>query len=291
MNTICWKNKYFYIIFLVCILTYVCLVEDVTGRFQHKVTPTVNYLPSGEFLNVVSLGYDAVVADYLWVRSVIYFGDQVETHDDFRWVKHYFNLITELNPNFVAPYEFGGIVLAVDLKDVDASIIILNKGMRNVPQSYERYWLLTFYQAFNYMVYKEDYEKAAQYLKKTIKYQKAPKYIPILLTRLYAGAGNENLALDFIDSFQKTTDNQFIIDALQRRKFELRISSDIKRLQLVLKAFNDRYMFFPNHLETMVFFGAIKAIPIEPMGGKYFIGSDKIVRSTTLHAPLNVNKS
>ena len=249
----------------------------------------VNYLPSGRLLGIAALGYDSLVADLLWIKSVLYFGGEVKRKGDFRWVSHYFTLVTELNPPFEAPYEFGGIVLATQLKDVDASIALLDKGMKNVSKEYERYWLLPFYQAFNYMIYREDYKSAATFLKEAIEYPQAPAFLPFLLTRLYAASDDEVLGLEFLDTFQAANKDPLIDAAIQERREALSISMELAAFQARVTEFQGRFLFTPLSMDLLMILG--KVAPFDDKGGAgYFIGADGIVASPRLKQRLTIHR-
>lgn len=264
----------------------------VRANFPERPRPLVeiNYLPSGKLLRIASLGYDSLVADLLWVKSVIYFGDEVKKKGDFRWVSHYFDLITDLNPPFEAPYEFGGIVLAAQLDDVDGSIALLDKGMKNVSKDYYRYWLLPFYQAFNYMIYKEDYKTAALFLREAIEYPQSPPFLPLLLTRLYAATDDEELGIEFLDTFQSANEDPLIAVALKKRREELRVSMRLSYLQERISHFEERFLFTPYSLDLLITLGVIPPLFYDDDWETYFIGGDGVVGSTALKKRLTINR-
>src|SRR6266496_3338167 len=79
---------------------------------QRATTPKSQefmYLPSGEHLKLVSLGYDDVVADLLWLEAIQAMGERKFSEAAGHWVGHVLDVVTTLDPQFVRVYEAGGV--------------------------------------------------------------------------------------------------------------------------------------------------------------------------------------
>ncbi len=251
------------------------------------------YLPSGTFLKGAALSYDEMAADLLWIKTVAYFGGHAKTDLDYTWLYHLLDITTTLDPLFSDPYEFGGIVLAVELGDVDKSIAILNKGMANVPTQHKRYWYLPFFNAFNYMYYKGDNLRAARYLEIAAQSPHSPAYLPLLVARLYARSDDPGLAISFLEEMLRSTDSPELQEKLQRRIRELMVERDIRFLEQGRDQFLAQTGRYPNTLAELVENGFIKNIPPEPFGGTYLLApEDHSIRSSmTERLQLHINKA
>ncbi len=67
------------------------------------------YLPSGNMITVISLGFDQLVADILYIRMIDYFSTHLMTDHTYVWFYHIADLITTLDPQFRFPYMFAGL--------------------------------------------------------------------------------------------------------------------------------------------------------------------------------------
>ncbi|MFH1625453.1 MAG: hypothetical protein ABID54_09915, partial [Pseudomonadota bacterium] len=83
------------------------------------------YLPSGRFLKPAALGFDELLADFLWVKAVTYFGGHYLTDKRYEWLYHILDVTTTLDPRFEYVYEFGGIILSIEGNQIKESIALL----------------------------------------------------------------------------------------------------------------------------------------------------------------------
>jgi tetratricopeptide (TPR) repeat protein len=98
----------------------------------------IYYLPPKKWLRPLSLGYNEALRSLLWVKSLIYFGEQVEIGGSHRWLKNYIEAMIELDPYFNKIYHWAGLVTIYHVglithEDVKLSIYFLKKGLRYFP--------------------------------------------------------------------------------------------------------------------------------------------------------------
>lgn len=249
----------------------------------------LKYLPSGNFLKGAALSYDELLADILWIKAIGYFGGHAVTDQNYDWLYHILDITTTLDPLFENPYEFGGIVLATEVRDVDQSIAILKKGMENVPKCHKRYWYLPFFLAYDYMFYKADYLNAAHYLEMATQFPQSPRYLPLLVARLYANADDPEIAIAFLDQMIKSTDSKELKEKLAARIKEVMVDRDIRILEAARDQFMITWRRFPEDLNELVMAGLIPAIPKDPFGGRYHISStDYSIQSSSMPGKLKL---
>jgi tetratricopeptide (TPR) repeat protein len=125
---------------------------DSQRRAPLEVEETL-YVNSGEALKRASLGFDGLMADLYWIRTLLYFGEEFERQ---RGSNQYFDIsrlkllqplldiTVELDPKHIAAYRFG----AVFLPDInaDAAIRFVKRGIRNNPDEWRLYQDLGFVQ-------------------------------------------------------------------------------------------------------------------------------------------------
>ncbi len=117
----------------------------------------VEYLPRSEVLSTVASGFDDAVADVLWLRSILYYGELRRGDHRGAFYHQLVETVTDLDPRFEDAYRFGASVLADDLGKVDEGVALLEKGMTSLPNS----WWLPFEVGFiEYTVHMDDREAA-----------------------------------------------------------------------------------------------------------------------------------
>ncbi len=173
----------------------------------------------GEKLKGWSLGYEGLIADWYWVRSLQYMGYKISkskeqtinledlTSLDPRLLYPLLDNATTLDPQFMAAYSYGAIVLPAI--DPEQAIKIAEKGIKNNPDS----WRL--YQHLGYIYWRlKKYEKASETYEKGSKITDAPNFFKFMAARMKTAGGSRETArgiyrqmLDLGDSRVKETAN------------------------------------------------------------------------------------
>lgn len=111
------------------------------------------YVSYGEAIKRASLGFDGLMADVYWIRTLLYFGGEFERQ---RGANQYFDvnrlkllqplldITVELDQKHIAAYRFGAVFLP-DI-DADAAIRFVERGVRNNPDEWRLYQDLGFVQ-------------------------------------------------------------------------------------------------------------------------------------------------
>ncbi len=120
--------------------------------FQEKL-----FLPSGENLKLAALGFDNLYADLLWLRAIQAFGGKwYVINNDMTPILHYFDVVTDLDPQFIEAYKMGNLVIGDEGGDFPRSLEILRKGMvKNFGV-----WELPYLGIYNTVFQMNDYDQA-----------------------------------------------------------------------------------------------------------------------------------
>lgn len=94
------------------------------------------YLPSSAYVQWTTLGYDQIAADALWLRSIQSFGATYANKETLPQLSAYFDVITDLDPHFLAVYRFANLVIGEEGGDFEKGLAILEKGMTKNPDKY-----------------------------------------------------------------------------------------------------------------------------------------------------------
>lgn len=284
------KNITFFLVLVSCMAGLFFTSLNIDKKYPPVIIEDMLYLPSGNFLKGAALGFDEMLADLLWIKALAYFGGHAVTDQDYSWLSHILDIVTTLDPFFQYPYEFGGVVLATEIGDVEKSNQLLEKGMKNVEKTHERYWYLPFFMAFNYMYHKNDYKTAAHYLEIASIFPQSPDYLPLLVSRLYANADSPEIAIPFLTEMIKSTEKPELKEKLKLRLDEVVNQSNIQALEAARQQFFLKVYRYPETIEEMFQKGFILFTPADPRGGRYYISKeDGRVKSTIKTEQLKVH--
>jgi hypothetical protein len=197
------------------------LVHRKLERIQprQKSMESYIYISSAKFLKPFTFGFNQVLADYFWIKTVGYFGEHLMSDRNYPWLYPMLDLVTTLDPQFIWPYYFGGITLSLEAKQVEQSNLILKKAIHYHPDK----WHFLFYLGFNYWYHDNNLLMAATYIKRAAMNPKAPRYLKTFPARLYSEAGQKDAAIQFLVEMKKNTQ-----DIQMRAELDKRIEEILK---------------------------------------------------------------
>jgi hypothetical protein len=158
------RSRPFAVAATVCAVVAVwCMIAFVQTKLtrmtvDHRAPSSMAYVPQTEKIKPFLLGFHTVYADYLWIRTTLYFGGHYLTDRQYPWLVHMVDLVTKLNPHLYPAYEFAGLMIPDVCKNPAAARIILERG---VSSKVEHTWKLYYYLGMIYYKYYDDREMAA----------------------------------------------------------------------------------------------------------------------------------
>jgi hypothetical protein len=246
------------------------------------------YLPPTHFLRAVSLGYEHALADILWFRTINYFGDHYWSDRTYPWLAYMCDVVTDLDPRAVHVYEFGGVMLPWVADRADDGLMLLEKGVRKIPDS----WRLRYLLGFNYYYFKDDLPAATRAFESAMHLPDTPEFVSRMAATIAAAHQGADNAIAFLLEMRRNTPNEEMRAALGERILELALTRDIDALDAAVAAFEARLGRKPADLGELVASGIVAAIPADPFGGQYVLDAENgTVRSTSGHEPRRLQRS
>ena len=192
----------------------------------------------------LTLAFNGLAADWYWMRSLQYVGGKIvryeDTHEgrfinlsslDLKLLPSLLRVSTTLDPQFMAPYEYGAIVLP-ELNQGEA-ISLLNYGIAENPSS----WRLHHYLGYIYWQ-RKDYSQASDIYAAGAKLPGAPAWMAALSARMKAEGGSRGAAREMYrhlyedssdDSVKEMVTKQIMrLDSLDERDVIRRVLTDYR---------------------------------------------------------------
>lgn len=238
-------------------------------RVERAADGRVGVLPDGTTLRVVSLGFERLVADLFWIRTVYYVGDEVSSRAGWPDAERLANLVTDIDPRFDSVYVLMSSVLNGLRHEPDAAIRLLEKGA-----AVSDYWRIHFLLGFQYFMEKQEYVKGAQCLERAIALG-GPHYLQFLVSRLYSSAGDPTTAMQFIAARLKNEETPEVRAELERRYSDLWINRDLGLIDAAVGEFHAAKRRAPKNVAELVTAGLLESEPRDPRGGQYFLANGK----------------
>ncbi|MEE8558103.1 MAG: hypothetical protein V3T14_09485 [Myxococcota bacterium] len=236
--------------------------EPSGAKREGRVGP----LPDGRVVRVLSLGFERLVADLFWLRTVYYIGDERSHAAGYPDGARLAELVTDVDPYFTTAYVIMNAVLSTLRGDPEASIRLLEKGIRFNGH----YWRLHFLQGFNYFFGRGDYAQAAHHIRMAAA-RGGPDYLPFLATRLYVGAGQAETAIAFVLSRLREAETPEVRERLETRLRDLRVARDVSQINGAMERYRAEHGVDPPDVPSLVIAGFLAEEPRDPEGNAYEI--------------------
>ena len=182
----------------------------------------------------LSLGFNGLVADWYWLRSLQYVGRKVDAYrgdftlDDMRplGIKNLGALLDEattLDPQFMAAYEFGAVVLPSI--DREAAIKLVRKGIRENPRAWRLYHQLgyIYWQSGRYAEASDAYAAGARLAG-------APAWMGAMAAQMNVHGGSRQLAREMYRRMYEESADEQVRTLAARRLAQIDSRSEERRV-------------------------------------------------------------
>lgn len=249
-----------------------CAIVGTLVLLERQRPPSVmaaelSYLPRGEYLRIAVLGYRQVVADLIWMKAVQHIGTKRDTQFGYTWTYHAVDVLTDLDPTFVPPYQAAGIFLGTLVGRQEEGVAIVKKGIRHNPSS----WQLPFLAGYISYYERCDAVGAGEFFRIAAQVPGSPSYLPQLAARMTVESGDPTAALEFLDRFSRSVTDERVREALFRRMKEIVQEQDLRFLEESIRRYRLKYGQTPAKVEDLMLHGIIQQLPVDPLGGQYEI--------------------
>ena len=192
------------------IILFACFISSVGLSYQYEEKwgaqqkeEALLYIPKGQYLEKLVLGYQQIASDFLWFKTISYFGQQVIANRNYPWLGNLLESIVALDPEWTFPFHFAGVVMGIESNLVDQSNRIVKRGIEMHPEV----WQFPFYVGFNYYHVKNNSVCGAKYIYQASIIKGSPDYLKPLAIRLSAkGNSRENHILMCTELLKITQD-------------------------------------------------------------------------------------
>lgn len=232
------------------------------------------YFPSGAFLDEVSAGQDEILADYLWLRAIQYYGMHRQTDRQYQWAKHIFHVITALNPRFVEAYRFGGLVLAADANDLAGGIDLLKRGFH----ANQDRWEIPFDLGFLHYLSHQDL-LAAAYFQRAAALPGAGEQVRRFTAFAYRRGGDEVAAQEMWLQMRNTATNPVTREIADYALKDIELQKALSILQAAADAYRGAENTTARSVNDLVRAHLLDEAPNDPFGRGFLIDSSGRVLS------------
>jgi len=232
-------------------LTAVIFLAHWMDSNPHKPpsqSPEEQLYLKGPTLKRMSLAFNGLAADWYWMRSLQYVGRKVvsygDTHEgrfelddlgalDLRLLPSLLRVATTLDPQFMAPYEYGAMILPTF--DHNEAIALLHYGIEQNPTA----WRL--HQHLGYIYWQiGEYSKASETYGTGAKLPGAPRWMAEMSARTAAEGGSRRAAREMYQHLFEEAKDEQVKQLLERRLLQVDSFDERDRIRRVLADYASR---------------------------------------------------
>jgi len=197
---------------------------------------------TGSAARRMSLSFNGLVADWYWMRSLQYVGrrvinqgDKLQLDDlstlDLKLLYPLLDTAATLDPQFIAVYEYGGVVLP-SINDGDA-IKLLKKGIENNPTE----WRLFHHLGYIYWQ-REDYETASAVYAEGAKLPDVPGWMQAMSARMLVEGGSRDTAREIYTRIYEQSEDRTIKNMAELRLKQINSLDERDLIRRVLSEYS-----------------------------------------------------
>ena len=246
-------------------------------------------LPRVEFLRTLGAPQRPLLTEYYWLETIQSIGAAL-TEQEYRDVYDYANLVTDLDPLLYTAYYFAGLTISFNRGretwvNTDESTAILEKGLKAFPQDMP----LKLYLAYNLAYFKHDYRRAGFLLKEVAADPRAPSYAGALATRLLAQSGDIDAGLALAKTLEESAPDEETRAAFALRVKQIQLERVLQQLDAAIAAYKARVGKLPSSVAELLISGDLTQLPVDPLGGRFYIDREGRARSDAEKNRLELN--
>lgn len=247
---------------------------DQTRTSRHRAA-TFRFVPDPGQTRMAATGFEEVLADLMWVRAVLVFGDAMEGHQEAEtsaWLRTMVDTVNTLDPSWRTAYYYGGVTLRV-LGDVDGSDIVFKRGAAALPEEA----FFPFSVGMNAFLYRKDPTAAAEWLAEAASRKNAPRWYHSAAASMKQRGGSIDAGLQYLREQLESTTDEAVRDNILYKIGELEHDKLVEAWTEPCREYRRRVgraLARPGDLKL-----AGISLPANPRGDAWVVGLDGVVRS------------
>jgi tetratricopeptide (TPR) repeat protein len=238
------KNILLLVVIIIALMASIGLVRMIDAR---KPSARDQFADDRLYLNPntakrLALAFNGLAADWYWMRSLQYVGRNIVTFEedhpesftladiDLHLLPSLLRVTTALDPQFIAPYEYGAMVLPE--VSTDEAIALVNSGIANNPTT----WRLNQHLGYIYWKRKE-YQQASATYAAGAKLPGAPPWMAAMGARMSAEGGSRDAAREMYRHLYESSNDKSVKEMVEKQVMRLDYLDQRDEIRNVLNAY------------------------------------------------------
>lgn len=234
--------------------------------YPFEIKENLKIIPNSKISKLVCLDHDGFLADMLFIRITLHSGSlmwkPLSIKFNNTWAYSTMDVVTDLDPKFYKAYLLSSMGLVHSPKDINLAEPILQKGMKNFPDS----WELPFWAGYGYYNYLKDYKKATNYMIMAYNKPDAPKRFLGMMASATQKSGNFDKAAIAMLAMMENTDNKKLKIIYGKKMIRMK---NLAQIMTAAKKYINKFNHNPLSIQNLLDSGYLQKLPVDPLGATY----------------------
>jgi tetratricopeptide (TPR) repeat protein len=217
--------------------------------------PDLLYFSSPSAVKRMALGYESILADIYWMRTIQYYGRRDEAAKRsirYKNLAALLDITTSLDPDLMDAYVAGSFFLGendpLGAGQPEEALKLLDKGIRAHPGE----WRFLYYKGLVYYVYVDDFKAAGNTWLDASRMPEAPEYLEGLAAKSLSEGGAMDTARALWQRQYEETTRDDIRENAKNRLISLKVAEDIWALEFLLDVYRLENGMYPRSLSELI---------------------------------------
>ena len=282
------------LVYVLCLIA--ALLVHPTQRFidTHSTgddeNPDILLFGSPKLVKKMALGFDGLLADFYWMRTIQYFGNLKEAErrrERYKNLSTLLDITTTLDPYYLDAYRAGSFFLAgeepLGANQPEEALKLLDKGVTCYPEK----WEILNDKGFIYYWYLQDFKSAGDTWLRAAEISGAPEWLSSLAAASITRGGEFELAVSLWQDryVQSTRENEK--ETAKNHLISFKVAQDIWGWQALAEKYREKNGTYPATLQILAVEHGLRYSLTDPMGMPYLY--DPQTGEVALDADTEVN--
>lgn len=233
--------------------THFTRMRAMNGFVQEQRYEDLYYLPPPAWLGVMSLGHREAFADVVWMKGLVYVGDEFREEGGMQNVFRYADAMITLDPEFRRAYEWTGVAglyrpTDSTREEIETTIEFLRLGVERFPNDGELKWDLGTTLMYELTRHVDGEEKeavrreATQHMVAAARLGAGPPYLALSNATQLLRQGEIDTAIRHLEEMYPLIDNEETQAAILGELQRLRGAAQAEAVQAARESFANEWM-------------------------------------------------
>lgn len=239
---------------------------------QQSIVTDQLYFGSPLAVKKMALGYEGLLADLYWMRTIQYYGRREEAARRpvrYKNLGTLLDITTTLDPDLLDAYRSGSSFLSepdpMGAGQPHEAIKLLDKGISRHPLE----WHLWFDKGFVYFWFLKDMNSAGEVWLAASRLPTAPPWMEGLAAMAFSKSGALETALALWQRQYHESSRADVRENARNHLLSIQVAENLWALEFFLNKCFERTGTFPQRLDGLVRAGLLKYVPSDPLGTPY----------------------